>query len=126
MRHGGDSKASSLLARSPECYDVIAAGCPFKEPDGSLPAAYHPLALAAAGELARYRQCEAYVGRKGMFDRKGNLNPAAEHMRKTAKGLAELLAQLGMTVRAAAQVGLDLKKAQNFDLARFWAEEEKK
>lgn len=125
-KHHGDTKNVEVIPGIEECFAMVTEGVPIREPDGSLPAAYVPLARAAAGELARYLTCEQYVEAKGMFNRHGKLNPAAEHMRKTAKGLAELLDRLGMSPRSSASLGLDLKRAQNFDLARHWQELEAK
>lgn len=121
--HFGTANALSIPDRE-ACFAQIAAAVLIREPDGSLPAAYEPLVWVTAGELARYKSCERWVEERGMFSRTGKLNPAAEHMRKTAKGLAELLDRLALSPRSAGALGLDLQRAQNFDLARHWAEQD--
>ena len=125
-KHHGDTKTIGAIPGTAGCIELIAAGVPIRDPDGSLPESYRALCVLAGHELARYQACDRWVEEHGTFGPRGKLTPAAEHMRKTAKGLAELLDRLGCSPRSAASLGLDLKRAQHFDLAKYWQEEDRK
>ncbi len=124
LQHGASASPANIggipEARR-ELFEAIAASAPVRAADGSLPAADAAAVEVAATELARYRQVNAWIDEHGLVDRKGRPWPVVAEVGKIASRLTALLAELGMTPKSRAALGLDL--ARGFDLAKHWEEE---
>lgn len=80
---------------------------------------------ALADNLARQERIKVWLTERGDLDtRHGKIRPAAEYLRKLRVEGLKLLEALGMTPASRARLGLDLAKAQSFDLARHWQRED--
>jgi len=121
-RHGGYSTIAlaRLDAKAREVFDALAADAPMRDAD-QLPAADAALVRLAAECMCRIDTVSAYLAAHGVLDDKGNVRPAAELEGRLRREAADYLDALGMTPRSRAKLGLDVARAQTFDLAEYWA-----
>jgi len=108
-----------------ELYAELASASPVKE-DGALPPADSHAVELLARELARIREADAYLAEHGVLDADGVPRPAVELLERAGRNAIELLDRLGLNPRSRAVLGLDLKRAEAFDLAAHWAAEDVK
>jgi hypothetical protein len=78
----------------------------------------------AAIALLRVRRVSAYLELHGDIDAHGNLRPALDGLGKAVEHAAKMLDRLGCSPRARVALGLDVARAQTFDLAQHWANED--
>lgn len=123
LQHGARAETDSSLvyldATRQKLADWIAATAPVRE-SGGLPPADAPAVDSAARTWARLRQIDDYIAEHGPLDEDGNPRPALLALERTTKNLNDSLAQLGMTPKARAELGLNLAKAA--DLATAMSE----
>lgn len=98
----------------------VAEGFPVRDATGHVPAQFRLAAEALATAVARKRSGEAWLNEHGPLDENGAPRPAAELLEKTARSVERLLAECGMTPRAAAALNLDV--ARSVDLASAMSE----
>lgn len=123
LRHGAYSEAllADVSDEVRELMEALGSTAPVREADGSLPAADVVAFERTARLLRRYRRLEAWLDLHGEFDEKtGDVKPAARFTEEVGASLFRALAELGMTTTSRAKLGLDLARAQRFDLAQHW------
>lgn len=59
----------------------------------------------------------------GLFDETGNERPAVGLYLRFANAVLDHAESMGMTPRSRAKLGLDVARAQTFDLAKHWADD---
>jgi hypothetical protein len=109
-----------------DLYAQLAEAAPVRETDGSLPVHDQAAVEITARALARYRQIDDWLCEQGDDLESDTVHRAHVLLNGASKTLADLLDKLGMSPRSRAALGLDLKRAQAFDLAQHWAEEDAK
>lgn len=113
-----------LEQKTLEIYDALASDAPLRDGTGELPR--HDAAAVAllAQCLCRLDDVTANVRDFGVFEqrgrRKGSVRPAVELERTLRREASSYLAELGMTPKARAALGLDL--ARTVDLATAMSE----
>jgi hypothetical protein len=122
--HGYRSAAvvKDVSAEVREIMDGIAAVVPVRE-DGEAPACDALAIEACAVALRRWRHVYAYADTHGRLDRKGNETDAARVEDKAERALWRALGALGLHPQSRVALGLNLARAQSFDLARHWQEQ---
>ncbi len=104
-------------------YRALADSAPVRDPDGGLPKADEAAVEVAARALRRWREVVAWCDLYGRYvEKTGAVKPAAEHELACERALTAALATLGLDPTARAKLGLDVARAQRFDLARYWQE----
>jgi hypothetical protein len=127
MTHGFRSEAlvRDVEAEVRELMDALAESVPVRDPDGGLPAADTIAVEAAARALKRWRHVSAWCDTHGRFDPKTHAErPAAGYELRAESALHLCLNSLGMSPMARSKLGLNLARAQSFDLARHWQEQD--
>ena len=119
--HGGYAAVAleRLAQREREVYAALAADAPLRDGDGSLPRADAVVVRLLAEALCRLEDVAAWVRLHGVLDDSGDVRPAAQREAELRRETLTYLAELGMTPRARARLGLDL--AAGFDLAAAMA-----
>jgi hypothetical protein len=123
MTHGFRSEAlvRDVEAEVRELMDALAESVPVRDPDGGLPAADTIAVEAAARALKRWRHVSVWCDAHGRFDPKTHAErPAAGYELRAESALHLCLNSLGMSPMARSKLGLNLARAQSFDLAREW------
>lgn len=126
LRHGGYARvaAERLDEKAREVFDALAADAPMQD-TGGLPAADAALVRLAAEVLCRLDDVGANVRDFGLFDQEtGAIRPVVELESRLRREAADHLDALGMSPRSRARLGVDVARAQHFDLARHWADED--
>lgn len=122
--HGGRSEIllQDVEAEVAELAAALGDTAPVRDPDGSLPSADLIAVEAAARALKRWRHVSRWCDAHGrLVERSGKVKPAAELEVKAERQLHEALNALGMTPMARSRLGLNIARAQHFDLAQAWA-----
>lgn len=123
-RHGGYSEAlvANVEAEIIELRDALGETAPLRDADGRVPAADLVAFERAARALRRYRAVDQWVALHGALDeRTGDVKPAARLADDLGRSLDAILDRLGLTPAGRTRLGLDVARAQSFDLARLWA-----
>ena len=111
VSHGGYATIARdrLEARQREVLDALSADAPLRDGRGELPR--HDAAQVAllAEVLCRLEAVNAYLAAHEYLHPKGGVRPAAELAGRMRREAADYLDALGMTPRARAGLGLDLK-----------------
>ncbi len=98
-----------LEAKVAVVFEAIAADAPLRETDGGLPAADTIIVSMLAKTLCRLEDVEQYLALHGIVDGDGAIRPAVEVERRLRADVGDSLDALGMTPRARARLGLDLR-----------------
>lgn len=124
VSHGGYAEvaAARLDVKQTELVQALAADAPLRDHDGELPRHDTVAVTMLAKCLCRLEDVEAYLTLRGLVDDEGSERPAVDLERRLRGEVADWLDALGMTPRARARLGLDVARAQTFDLARHWAD----
>lgn len=104
-----------------ELLDALAQDAPLRDTDGGLPRHDTVAVLMLAKALLRLEDVETFLTLRGVVDDKGRERPAVDLERRLRLEVADALDALGMTPRSRARLGLDVARAQAFDLAEHWA-----
>jgi hypothetical protein len=126
MTHGFRSEAlvRDVEAEVRELMDALAEQAPVRDPDGSLPGADIVAVETTARALKRYRHVSAWCEQYGRFDPKTHEErPAAAYELRAEAALHVCLNAIDMTAQSRSRLGLNLARAQSFDLAQRWAQE---
>jgi P27 family predicted phage terminase small subunit len=125
LKHGFRSKQliADVSDEVNEVMDGIAAVVPVRE-NGEAPACDTMAIELCAVALKRWRSVYAYVDLHGVLDDKGNEQPAARVEREAERALWRALGELGLSPQSRSRLGLNLARAQSFDLARHWQEQD--
>jgi hypothetical protein len=126
LKHGLRSRKT----QPPEVIDPILDGVladletkvPIRDEQGEVPAWLREMAWSAAISKLQAIRCTRYLAQHGETDERGRYRPENEGLRKANESHQRALDRLAMTVGSYAAAGLDLARAQQFDLARHWAE----
>lgn len=117
--------ADRLDAKVREVFDALAADAPLRAEDGGLPAADAAAVRLAAEVLCRVDSVSEYLTRRGIEDADGGLRTTVLELESRLRNeAADRLDALGLSPRARARLGLDVARAQSFDLAQHWAGED--
>lgn len=117
VRERGDAKVR-------EIFDALAEDAPLRAADGELPAADGVAVRLLAECLCRLDSVSAYLTDHGLLNEDGQLRPAIEVERRLRLEAADHADSLGLSPRSRARLGFDLARAQHFDLAQRWADED--
>ena len=123
--HGGYSEAlvANVEREVLELRDALGETAPLRDAEGGLPAADLVAFERAARALRRYRAVDQWVALHGALDeRTGEVKPAARLADELGRSLDAILDRLGLTPAGRTRLGLDVARAQSFDLAKHWAE----
>ena len=123
-RHGGYAQVAvaRLDVKAREVFDALAADAPLRE-NGELPAADAAIVRLAAEALCRLDSIADWLARRGIEDAKGELRASALELEgRLRREASDYLAELGMSPRSRARLGLDVQRG--FDLAEHWAEQD--
>lgn len=126
LRHGAYATiaADRLDAKAREVFDALAADAPLRE-RGELPAADGAVVRLAAEALCRLDSVSDYLARRGIEDEKGQLRAGVLEVEgRLRREASDHLEALGMSPRSRARLGVDVARAQAFDLAQHWAEQD--
>ena len=124
--HGLRSRRPPSIVLDPlvrEIEEALAADLPLQAAGGGAPAADRFAVELSAIALLRVRRVSAYLELHGDIDEHGNLRPALDGLGKAVEHAARMLDRLGCSPRARVALGLDVARAQTFDLAQHWAGE---
>lgn len=124
VTHGGYAAvvAGRLEAKQREVFDALAADAPLRDAVGELPRHDTVAVTMLAKALCRLEDVERHLTQRGLVDDDGNDRPAVDLERRLRGEVADWVDALGMTPRSRARLGLDLTRAQHFDLAQHWAQ----
>lgn len=123
-RHGGYSEAlvADVEREIVELRDALGETAPLRDAEGGLPAADLVAFERAARALRRYRAVDEWVALHGALDEKtGDVKPAARLADELGRSLDGILDRLGLTPACRTRLGLDVARAQSFDLAQHWS-----
>jgi hypothetical protein len=123
LRHGGyrvvaeaelDDKTKTIFA-------ALSEDAPLRDTDGGLPSHDAVVVRLLADCLCRLDSVGAWLaGRWATTEAR----PALELEMRLRTQALDLAESMGMTPRSRARLGLDVKRAQSFDLARHWQEQD--
>lgn len=118
---------AELEAKTRVIFDALAADAPVRASDGGLPA-HDTLAVRLLAEvMVRRERVVATTLKQGLEiasgPNKGKLRGVVEYGLRLDNQALDLARELGMTPSSRAKLGLDLVRAQRFDLAQEWAGE---
>lgn len=122
--HGGTARKATLIAAgswAERIYAELEAEAPMRSADGSLPVHDRQAVELLASALARLQNVEAWLSARPAVDEKGEVWPAEDVASRLRREIAGWLDRLGMTPAARASLGVDVARAQSFDLAVHWA-----
>jgi Phage terminase, small subunit len=128
LTHGGYAElARARLAENERrIYDALAADAPLRDSAGALPAHDSAIVALLADCLCRLDVLRLDIGAHGVLvergRRKGQVRPAVELEARLRREAAGYLAELGMTPKARAALGVDL--ARTVDLATAMSEQD--
>lgn len=124
VRHGAYARvaAGRLNAKAAEVFAALAADAPLRDAAGALPAADGALVRLAAEALCRLDSVAEFLARRGIEDDNGELRAGVLDIEgRLRREASDHLDALGMSPRSRARLGLDVARAQSFDLAQMWA-----
>jgi len=124
VRHGAYARvaAGRLDAKALEVMEALAADAPLRDADGGLPAADGALVRLAAEALCRLDSVADYLARRGIEDENGELRGTVLEIEgRLRREASDHLEGMGMSPRSRARLGVDVARAQSFDLARHWS-----
>jgi hypothetical protein len=126
MTHGYRSRllVQDVAAETAELASLLAKAAPVKDTDGTAPLADTTAIEVAAVALRRWRSVHTWCEMHGRIDDKGEVKPAAHYELQGEQALHRALDVLGMNPASRSRLGLNLARAQSFDLARAWADED--
>jgi hypothetical protein len=120
LRHGGYASVAveALDAKAKTVFAALSADAPMRDEQGDLPR-YDTVAVRLLADcLCRLDSLSAWLaGRWATTE----ASPALDLERRLRDQALDLCEALGMTPRSRARLGLDVKRAQSFDLAAAWA-----
>lgn len=122
VSHGGYRVIvqAELDAKAREVFDAIASDAPLRDTDGDLPSHDAVVVRLLADCLCRLDSVGAWLaGRWATTEAR----PALELEMRLRTQALDLAESMGMTPRSRARLGLDVKRAQSFDLAQAMAAE---
>lgn len=120
LRHGLRSRQPPPVVLDPlvrEIEEALGLDLPLQAEGGGPPPADRYAVELAAIALLRVRRVSAYLSLHGDVDEKGRLRPELEGLGKAVEHAARMLDRLGCSPRARVALGLDVARAQSFDLA---------
>lgn len=126
LRHGAYATVARdrIDVKVREVFDALAADAPLRDRDGGLPAADGAAVRLAAEVLCRLDNVSDFLARRGIEDDKGELRTTVLDIEgRLRREAADHLDALGCTPRARARLGLDVARAEAFDLAKAWQAE---
>jgi hypothetical protein len=123
VKHGAYARvaAEALDEKTRTIYDALAADAPLRADDGGLPSHDAVQVRLLADVLCRLDSVGAWLAGRWASDEG---RPVLEVESKLRREAADYLDALGMTPRSRARLGIDVRRAQGFDLARVWADED--
>lgn len=124
--HAGTARKATLIQAGSWAaliYSELEAEAPMRSADGGLPVHDRQAVELLASALARLQNVEAWLAARPAVDEKGEVWPAEDVAARLRREIASSLDALGMTPRARAALGVDVARAQSFDLAQHWAAE---
>jgi hypothetical protein len=126
LKHGFASRllVQDVAAEVAELASLLAEAAPVKDADGSAPLADTTAIEVAAVALKRWRSVHSWCDLHGRLTDKGEVKPAAHYELEGERALHRCLDVLGMNPASRSRLGLNIARAQSFDLARTWAEED--
>ena len=102
----------------------LEARVPIRDEDGDVPPWLREACWSAGVKKLQVTRCARYIAQHGETDERGRWRPENDGLVKATEGYERSLERLAMTVGAHARAGLDLRRAEHFDLARHWQEED--
>lgn len=120
--HGAYARvaAEALDAKATAIFDALSADAPLRADDGSLPTHDAAMVRLLADCLCRLDSLSAWLAGRWATP---EARPALELEARLRTQAADFLDAMGMTPRSRAKLGLDVRRAGAFDLARRWADE---
>jgi hypothetical protein len=121
--HGGYRVVAEaeLDAKARQVFEAVSADAPLRGEDGGLPSNDAVVVRLLADCLCRLDSVGAWLaGRWATTEAR----PALELEMRLRTQALDLAESMGMTPRSRARLGLDVKRAQSFDLARHWQEQD--
>jgi hypothetical protein len=115
LRNGSRAKlpVGDLAQAREEIQEALAAAAPLRDREGGLPIADRAAVEIVACGLSRYRYMQEYLENLTPFTSGGRLRyTLVRELRRTEKQLLAALAELGMTPKGRASLGLDLARTQ--------------
>lgn len=126
VTHGAYARIAveRLAEKEREVFDALAADAPLRDRDGALPAADGAIVRLAAEVLCRLDSVGEYLARRGIETAAGELRATVLEIEgRLRREASDHLEALGMSPRSRARLGVDVARAQSFDLAQHWADE---
>jgi len=122
MRHGGYATvaADALDAKAKAIFEALSADAPLRDGDDQLPRHDAVVVRLLADCLCRLDSLSAWLAGRWAT---AEARPALELEMRLRTQALDLCESMGMTPRSRSRLGLDLKRVEQFDLARHWAQE---
>jgi hypothetical protein len=126
VTHGFRSRllVQDVSAEVGELAALLSEAAPVKDADGNAPLADTTAIEVAAVALKRWRSVHTWCDLHGRIDDKGEVKSAANYELQGENALHRALDVLGMNPASRSKLGLNLARAQSFDLARRWQEQD--
>ncbi len=123
VRHGAYARIAveQLGAKRREIFEALSADAPLRAHDGGLPSADGVAVRLLADCLVRLDRVGEFATGREKTDQGRRAIEIETRLRSQALDLCE---SLGMTPRSRARLGIDVRRARSFGLARAWAEED--
>jgi hypothetical protein len=122
LRHGAYARVAeqTLDEKTKAIFDALAADAPLRDADGELPSHDAVMVRLLADCMCRLDSIGAWLAGRWATDEARPVLDVEMKLRNQALDLAE---SMGMTPRSRARLGLDVRRAETFDLARHWQEQ---
>lgn len=112
-------------AKVREVFDALAEDAPLRARDGGLPAEDAAMVRLTAETMCRLDDVTSYLGARGWLDENGDPRTVVLELEgRLRREAGDFLEALGMSPRSRAKLGLDVARAQTFDLAKHWADDQ--
>lgn len=123
MRHGGYATVAreKLDAKARVIFEALSDDAPLRADDGGLPTHDAAMVRLLADCLCRLDSLGDWLDGRWATP---EARPALELEARLRTQAADFLDAMGMTPRSRAKLGLDVRRAGSFDLARQWADED--
>jgi hypothetical protein len=115
VKHGAKGRLDpkKLEVKTQAIVDALSAAAPVRDRDGRLPAADVVTVKLLADALVRLDLLGEWLGQEGLFTEDGDVRPALDLERRLRSQALEVAAELGMTPRSRAALGLDLVRGMS-------------
>lgn len=121
-KHGGYAAvaADALDEKARTIFDALSADAPMRDEQGDLPRHDSVAVRLLADTLCRLDSVSAWLAGRWATEQARSALDLERLLRTQALDFCEAL---GMTPRSRARLGLDVKRAQSFDVAQIWSAE---